>query len=289
MRIAIVMAAAMALGCGAASGRSSGDGGAADLAVPTGPEANPPKLGTLTLNSVFFTGFADAHAAASFTTYAGGVAGPCTLEAAGSCRVQSCPKDGDLGSATPGPARTPVGAGMVTVAGPAGTMTLTDAANVYSLSLGSTEPWMGGESFTMAATGDVVSAFSLVVSAPSRPAISSPPKPASGTPLVVSRAGGLPIAWTPSSPGTLTIDVSGETASAQVDVLCDVATSAGSYTVSTDALAAIPAGATSTGVSARSSTVATAMAGDWPITFTAQDAANDATSGTVWLFDITLQ
>ncbi|HEY1584603.1 MAG TPA: hypothetical protein VGH63_02880 [Polyangia bacterium] len=281
MRIAIVMTAAMALGCGAATGRSSGDGGVADMAVQTGPEANPPKLGTLTLNSVFFTGFADASAGASFTTYAGSATGPCSLQAAGSCRVRSCPKDGDLGSAAPGPARTPVGAGM---------MTLTQDASGYSLSLGSAEPWTGGESFTMAVTGDVVPAFSLSVSAPSRPRISSPPKPASGAPpLAVSRGSGLPIAWTASSPGTLTIDVYGETASAAFDVLCDVATSAGSYTVSSDALAGIPAGATNTAVSARISTVATAMAGDWPITFTARDAANDAASGTLWIFDITLQ
>src|ERR1700744_3434972 len=154
MRSVTLLALCAALGCGAATGRSSGDGGAADMAVDTGPEANPPKLAQVTLNSIFSSTFGSATAVGEFSTYAGSVTGPCSDAAAGSCRVRTCPTTDDMGSAVePGPTRTFVSAGPVTLEGPSGSMMLMSTGMSYTLSLGSAEPWSGGETFTLSATG----------------------------------------------------------------------------------------------------------------------------------------
>ena len=102
-------------------------------------------------------------------------------------------------------------------------------------------------------------------------------------------AGGLTVTWSAGTPGTLTLDVNGQTATVAIDLLCDAPTSAGSYTITSDALAAIPAGAANLNIAALSSVTATTMAGDWPITFVASTLVNDDALGNAWNVPLTLQ
>jgi hypothetical protein len=292
MRSAMILCAAAAaavVGCDSVGGRS-GDGGAGDMAVASGPEANPPKLGTVTLQSVFFTGFAMATATARFSTYDGSATGPCSVTTAGACRVRSCPRD-DMGATVAGPARTNVGAGTVTLTGPAGAMPLAvQADGSYQLSLGSAKPWEGGESFHVAATGDVVPAFDVSLPASSRPRMTSPARPAGNAPgPTVTRTAGLPITWKAASPGTLTITLTSDTPGAFLALQCDAPTSAGSYTIAPEALAALPAGGTGTTLTANVSNTTTLMAGDWPVTFLVENVPNDDVQDMPWIMGVTLQ
>lgn len=290
MRSAILLAAAVTIGCGSATGRSSSDGGA-DMAVMSGPEANPPKLGILTLQSVYFSGFAMATAIATFSSYDGGQSGPCSVMPVGGCRLRSCPRDTDMGGIARGPLRTNVGAGMVTLTGPAGMMPLAAGSDgSYSLSLGTDKPWSGGESFTISATGDVVPAFTATLLAPSRPRMLTPARPAMNGPNpTATRSAGLPITWSAASPGTMTITIATDTATSFLDLLCDTATSSGSYTVAPEALAALPADGTDTTLTANVSNSSTTMAGDWPITFTIENVPNDDAQDLPWIMGITWQ
>jgi hypothetical protein len=291
MRSAILLAAAVTLGCGAATGRSSSDGGAADMAVMSGPEANPPKLATLILQSYFSTGLAMASATATFSTYDGGMSGPCNVMPVGACRLRSCPRDSDMGGIARPPMRTNVGAGTVTLTGPSGAMPLTVGSDgSYSLSLGSAKPWDGGESFTMSATGDAAPAFTTSILATSRPRMLTPARPAMNGPSpTVTRASGLPITWKAASPGTLTITVATDTPTAFLALLCDTPASAGSYTVAPEALAALPADGTDTTLTANVANSSTLMAGDWPVTFTVENVPNDDALDLPWIMGISWQ
>ena len=71
--------------------------------------------------------------------------------------------------------------------------------------------------------------------------------------------------------------------------MCDAPTSAGSYTLATDALAALPSTAKMIAMFARASATATATAGDWPITFTALSAVDQDSDSSVWQVPLTLQ
>ncbi|HEY2748644.1 MAG TPA: hypothetical protein VGL86_28685, partial [Polyangia bacterium] len=221
----------------------------------------------------------------------GSVVGPCIVAPAGACRLRSCPKDSDMGGQGQPPKRTNVGAGTVTLAGPAGMMALgMNSDGSYGASLGSGEPWMGGESFTITTTGDVAPALSATILAPSRPRMQSPARPMDNAPPVaVTRAAGLPVTWTPTSPGTITLEVFGETATAFLYLFCDAPASAGSYTIAADALAMIPADATNPGVTANVATATTMMVGDWPVTLTAENVPDDDAQNLPWIFGISWQ
>lgn len=290
MRSTILCAAVVTIGCGSATGRSASDGGT-DMAAMSGPEANPPKLATLTLQSYFFTGFAMATATAVFSTYDGGASGPCSVTPAGACRLRSCPRDTDMGGIARPPMRTNVGAGTVTLTGPAGAMPLAVGSDgSYSVSLGTMKPWSGGESFTMSATGDVVPAFTATILASSRPRMLTPPRPAMNGPNPTAmRSAGLPITWSAASPGTLTITIATDTATSFLALLCDVATSAGSYTVAPEALAALPTDGTNTTLTANVANTSTMMAGDWPVTFTVENVPNDDAQDLPWIMGLTWQ
>lgn len=295
-----LLAGLAAVGCKSGSSPSSdggggGSGGGSIDMAQTGPvlEPNPPKLAALTLTSYQFTMFEDTEAAAAFSTYGGSDGGPCTVAPAGACQLRSCPRDADMGGGIAASVpRTFVGAGTVTLTTPAGAMPLMFSSmnGMYSLALPKGSAWSGGESYTFSATGDVVPPFTVALMAPGRPRMLTPPRPGANQPNpTVTRAVGLPVTWKPASPGTIAIVVNGDMPDAFLTVKCTTAASAGSYTVPPEALAAIPAAAVNTGVTADVSTTATTTAADWPVTFTADAVPDDDAANLPWILGITLQ
>ena len=189
-----------------------------------------------------------------------GALGPCSVQPAGACIARSCPL-GDGGM--PAVARTNVDAGTVTLTGPKGAMPLVAGGQrrLQRRPRQRTSRGRAARSFTMTVTGGVAPAFTVALVAPSRPRMLTPTRPASGAPpLAVTRASGLGVTWTPTSPGTMTIDVEALTDTARSYLLCDAPTSAGSYTLATDALAAMPSTAKMIAMFARASATATATA-----------------------------
>jgi hypothetical protein len=184
--------------------------------------------------------------------------------------------------------RTPVGAGTLTLMTPGGGM-VPMPYNTPSGTYGTTlvPPWSGGESYTIVATGDVVPAFSLAIMAPARPTMQSPPRSDAGP--TVDRSAGVTVTWTAATPGTMTIEIDADLTDAFLFMSCDAPASAGSYHVPPSALAAIPANAVNDTHTAGIATTTTTMAGDWPITFTAESVPNDAASGMPWIMPVTLQ
>jgi hypothetical protein len=129
---------------------------------------------------------------------------------------------------------TPVGAGAVSISGPSGTLALPSSMNQYFAMVPGLK-YTGGEALTFSATGDVVPAFSTVITFPANVTVTSP------VPTAVHKSG-LMATWMPTT-GSVVIRLTHFPGNSQGNfVNCTFDGSSGSGTVPSTALAELVSG-----------------------------------------------
>jgi hypothetical protein len=247
----LILGLALCAACG-------GGGSDSDGSMPPDAKA-PPNTGFVQLSSQSFMAsnmmFRAGSASASFATRAAGTG--CSEQAIGACTLITCP-------ATVPPA-TNVNAGTITVTGAAIPISLTTKPdNTYTVVTTMTQPlFIGDETLAASGSGGDVPAFSVSVTAPSRPTITAPAQPAAGAKITINRAQGFHATWmNRSAAGKVYLYFSGPQDSG-ITMSCGFASTALAADVPAAALAMLPAGTGSFNASAVSQ--ASTDVGDWRV------------------------
>lgn len=240
--------------CGGDDDSGGGGSGSPDAAGPA--PANTGYVSVQSINAISgTTPITYGGVSATFSTT---VATPaCTLQEVGPCTVYTC--------TTTTPMAVYHSAGTVSVTGIKQAVTLTPQPDNIYMPFSSQQATLfdGGETITINGSGAEVPAFTVSVTAPTRPTITSPAKPAttSGS-ITVNRAQDLAVTWSGGGAGTVYIYVGGPTGS-NTSMSCGYAASAGSAMVPSAALTKLAAGMGSFSASAVSNK--TVDKGDWRI------------------------
>jgi hypothetical protein len=267
----VIVCLALVAGC---SGNKShgGDMSSAGLQL----EPNAVEQGGVELIGIRYAdGTAETELVSGFVT-TDGKPGPCSIGMLSGCTVRFCPA-GDAGG---GMATSIAAAGM-------GTATLGGGAAPITFETNGTtfveSTWLGGESLSVQATGNVVPAFNVMLTAPPRAKMLTPKPTTTGT-MPLMRSAGLPITWQPVTPGDLKIELSTPTKS--YSAVCTVAGTAGAYTVPPAALMFFPSAQVA--LSASVVTQAHTTAGTWPVDVIASSPTTDP-AGNPWGLELSLQ
>lgn len=156
-------------------------------------------------------------------------------------------------------------AGTITVTGATVPVSIPPGTNgVYPGYQATQALFNGGETLTVAASGAEVPAFMKSVTAPGKATITSPAKPASGSPyLMVNRAAGFSLTWTGGGSGKLMVSLFGGT-NQTTRVTCKFDASAGTGMIPAAALMTLPAG--NGGFAMAAITETSVTSGDWGVT-----------------------
>jgi hypothetical protein len=250
----------MMLGLALCACGGGGSGTASDGDDTPGPDAKAPaNSGFVQITSQSFisntTTVRTGTASATFAMRTG--AASCTEQTLGACTLTTC-----SGQAQPA---TNLSAGTITVTGAAIPITLTPKADkTYETVLSMTQPlFMGDETLAASGTGADVPAFSVSVTAPSRPTLTAPAMPASGSMLPINRAQAFHATWMNRSPaGKVYLYFSGPQGSG-VSMSCGFDSTALGADVPASTLAMLPAGAGTFSAGVVSSS--TTDVGEWRI------------------------
>ena len=215
----------------------------------------------------------------------------CTRSQDGDCSLLICPPSGAGGAGgADGAGGSPpmTDAGVITITGGSKTVTLVPANGAYAVVSDNTLLFHGGETLTLSAVGNVVPAFTGILTAPDSPTLTAPAlPPVLSSPLVIPRSQPLQFSWSmPANDTILVVINSGDSASTGTGrVACNFAGSKGSAAIPAADLQMLPAGAGNLGVQAFDMQMITA--GSYGIGFEASSSMNDAkgrpASGTVTL------
>ena len=195
MRACLVAVALVLAACSSATKRDVMDGAVAD--PPPGCRPSPSGIVQVVSSHVAMR----TDLATAFAASPGG--GTCSDMTMGSCVMST---------STQGPGMLPhlVGAGTITVAGGATTLTAmpmtnpSDGSTSYETVTAMQPLWQGGELITVAASGSSdVPMFSTTLAAPAQATVTTPARPAGGAPLVQSRQNDLALAWSGEGYGTV--------------------------------------------------------------------------------------
>lgn len=178
-------------GCPEAGTVTGFDGGSHDLA------SSPRGFGNVTLTSFSYMAFGvPVQSATASAGFGGpGMAPDCMNQTFGACQFSSCQLP--LSNPDGGTPHYP-DAGNITIAGGTKMVSLTPKAD------GSYTPyvdtmnvlWSGGETLNIAATGNLIPAFSTTITAPVVAQLTTPAPPAQGARLMVNRGMDLVLKWT---------------------------------------------------------------------------------------------
>lgn len=211
---------------------AGGDAGSGDVDAPS-------NNGTVSLMSYSATGggsgtVVGGSAAAYFQLPRTGN-DACTEQRFGDCRVIACPTT----SWTP----TYVSGGTITVMGLSAPITLVPRVDKTYEPFSSDGHMLfaGGETVTIKGTGADVPAFTLSVTLPSRPSITSPTKPAGNGALTINRAQDFSVAWSGGT-GKLYAFVGNPAGAAGGTLYCEFDAAAGTGTIPSGALARLSPG-----------------------------------------------
>lgn len=245
------------LGLALWSACGGGGGGANDGLMPDAKA--PPNSGFVQLSSQSFvasgTMVRAGSASASFQLRTAGTG--CTEQEIGACTLIVCPAQVPPGTA--------VNAGTITVTGAAIPITLTPKAdNTYTFVSTNTQPlFTGDETLAASSTGAEVPAFSVSVTAPSRPTITAPAQPAAGGMITINRAQAFHATWmNRSTAGKVYLYFSGPPDSG-ITMSCGFPAMALAADVPAATLAMLPSGTGSFAASAV--TAASTDVGDWRV------------------------
>ncbi len=187
----------------------------------------------------------------------------CVNTVVGGCTVSDCSAAADAGTPPDG---GQVGAGTLTFTGlaDAGAVVITQAANGSYLRQIQSQLFVAGSALQVSSSGGAVPAFTASVTAPVSATLTTPACPLSNCGMI-SKATGLPVAWTGGGTGSISVQVL--TAASQVS--CVFPAASGSATVPSAALAGIPPGSASLFFGSIAST--TVQAGPFPIAVSASE------------------
>ena len=273
MRACLVAAALGLAACSSAAQRNVMDGAVAD--PPLGCRPSPSGIVQVVSSNLSMR----TDLAAAFAAMPGG--GTCSDMTMGSCVAST---------STQGPGMLPhlVGAGTITVAGGATTLTAmpmtnpSDGSTSYESVTVMQPLWQGGELVTVAATGSSdVPAFSTTLAAPAQATVTTPARPAGGAPLVQSRQSDLALAWSGEGYGT----VDATMASLNVYVHCRWPVAAHAGAIPAAMLAMLPA---STSLSVARQSERPLVEGAWAIDVNLVSGSVDD-AGALASYDVTLQ
>lgn len=187
----------------------------------------------------------------------------CTNTTIGGCTISDCSAAADAGTPPDG---GQVGAGTLTFTGLAdgGVVVIAPAANGSYLRQIQSQLFVAGSVLQVSSSGGAVPAFTASVSAPVSATLTTPACPLSNCGMI-SKAAGLPVAWTGGGTGSISVQVL--TATNQVS--CSFPAASASATVPAAALAGIPPGSASLFFGSTAST--TVQAGPFPIAVSASE------------------
>ncbi len=192
----------------------------------------------------------------------------CVNTVVGGCTVSDCSAAADAGTPPDG---GQVGAGTLTFTGlaDAGAVVITQAANGRYLRqiVSPASLFVAGSALQVSSSGGAVPAFTASVTAPVSATLTTPACPLSNCGMI-SKATGLPVAWTGGGTGSIAVQVL--TAASQVS--CVFPAASGSATVPSAALAGIPPGSASLIFGSIAST--TVQAGPFPIAVSASETGS---------------
>jgi uncharacterized protein (TIGR03437 family) len=135
---------------------------------------------------------------------------------------------------------------QMTVQGPNGSISVTGNGGSYQKLLSANGTFLAAGNYTVSAPGGAdVSKFSTQVTLPTMPVMTSP-TPDAKTPSPVTRSNGLTVSWTGGQPGQV-IQLEGFSATDKnfttgADFLCSVPAAAGTFTIPSNILLAMPTG-----------------------------------------------
>jgi hypothetical protein len=252
------------------TGGSAGDGGSAASGGSGG--ASLTKYGYVSLvQSVLTiqgTEYASHSISAAFVDNSENVSGwTCTQDEHGECVTYDC-----SGATSDGgtPSYAQASAGTIRIKAGANTVNMTPQPdNTYTPVTGQTRLWDGGETLEVKADGADVPSFSGVLTGVEPALVQTPSFPTSGAPMTIARNQNLVLSWTGGSYGKVFVILARSESSGgtthSVSATCTFDASAGSGTVPSTVLMAIPAGQSGS-VSVNGGDKATLTAGDWSIT-----------------------
>ncbi len=206
----------------------------------------------------------------------------CTDSPIGACTVTTC-VDVDMG----GPGNGKPTAGSITVGGLVEPVTLSPGSDglyaPYSNAMQAL--WNGGDALRVSASGGDVAAFSTTLTAPEQIVVSAP-TPSAGA-LIVSRATDLQATWSGGGASQVEVYFTTAGASGSTTVKCYFSAAMGGGVVSSAALAMLPPGAGSGGVSSFDANLHTD--GTVKVLVRADQAAVDQTGSAVESFPMTFE
>jgi hypothetical protein len=255
---------------GSTDGGRTGDGG--EPADAGGPR----KTGSIELTNLVIGGNNFSYASIGFAVEG---ESRCTSARIGACTVNHClPGDGGTGG------RTPVSAGVVTIAGadpflPDGGAEdfLPNAANEYGGSIPRQHPFLGGAVLVASASGAAVPAFAgLTVVAPQVLSIMTPVCPNKVCPPV-SLSQPMTLTWTGSASSQMVVTVQTERPTGVARwVTCAFATSPGTIPLEAMKMLEKTVLGTKGTLFVESSSSTKLTAGEYEITFTARESPDSA-------------
>ncbi len=198
------------------------------------PEPGPSKMGAVFASLLPPTPANPSGATYAFALFQDGTprAGSCLGRDEGSCHIVTCPT-----GPTPTAPATPKQAGTVDVGGISVAWNPLRKEYLYTSQQGL--KWSAGQTITLAAAGGDLSAFSGTLTFPESLSVTSPGySPGVSTPLPVSKAAGLPLAWlaTVSDVHITLSEYSGGAGQRSIDVTCTVPGPSSSFTIPAAAL-----------------------------------------------------
>jgi len=185
----------------------------------------------------------------------------CTNTIVGGCTISDCSAAADAGTPPDG---GQVSAGTLTFTGLAdGGVTLTATGSGYLQQIQG-QLFVAGSALQVSSSGGVVPVFTAALTAPVSAVLTTPACPLSNCGMV-SKAAGLPVAWTGGGTGNISVQVF----AAAGQVSCSFPAASGSATIPAAALAGIPQGVGSLLFSSTAST--TVQAGLFPVVVSANE------------------
>jgi len=247
---------------GSAAGGSAAGGSAAGGSA-AGGSAGPTRIGTVSITQ-------DAISAAGQTFYSGLLLASffeipaqyqgCTTTTIGACTVSDCAAAADGGTPPDG---GQVGAGTLTFTGlvDGGVTLAPNAMGSYVTSI-QAQLFTAGSTLQVSSTGGAVPAFNGSVMAPEALVLTTPACPSNDCGMI-SKAAGLPLAWTGGSSGSFGVQL----LSGSGQISCSFPAAGGAGSVPAAALASLSLGAGTLIVGGSNST--TVQAGAFPVVLSA--------------------